>query len=223
MSKTKIYRQLFWGILCYLSSTFVIAAGNNYPLSKLPSYSGDNSAREGAEVMLSTCIMCHSLKYISYKQLLSLGVTPERLDVLRGNNKLEEPILSSMDNTTRQMTFGIIPPDLSLITKTRKHGDRYVYTLLTSFHVKEDGTGDNLLFPGIKMPDALGYSFAEDDQQKAALKQRAVAITDFLTWAADPKAEERHTIGYFVMFYLVILTTLLYLVKKKVWRRLEPV
>ena len=223
MKNMKTYRALVFGILCCLHGTLSIAAVSDHPLNKPPSYSGENSAREGAEVMLSTCIMCHSLKYISYKQLLDLGITPERLEVIRGNNKLEDPLLASMDDTTRQMTFGTVPPDLSLITKTRKHGDRYVYTLLTSFHVKEDGTGDNLLFPGIKMPDALGYSFAENDQQQAALKQRAVAITDFLTWAADPKADERHTIGYFVMIYLFILTTLLYLVKKRVWRRLGSV
>ena len=44
-------------------------------------------------------------------------------------------------------------------------------------------------------------------------------VTAFLVWAADPHLEARHKIGFKVFFYLIVLLTLVYLSKQKVWSR----
>ena len=36
-------------------------------------------------------------------------------------------------------------------------------------------------------------------------------------WAAEPKLDERHRLGFQVMIFLIVLTGLLYFTKKKVW------
>ena len=36
-------------------------------------------------------------------------------------------------------------------------------------------------------------------------------------WAAEPKMEARKRIGFQVMIFLIVLSTLLYFTKKKVW------
>ena len=68
------------------------------------------------------------------------------------------------------------------------------------------------------MPDILGISAAGDPATRAQIQQTARNVAAFLHWAADPKAQERMRIGYGVMAYLVVLTLLLYLLKREVWR-----
>jgi ubiquinol-cytochrome c reductase cytochrome b/c1 subunit len=43
-------------------------------------------------------------------------------------------------------------------------------------------------------------------------------VSAFLAWTAEPKMEERKSMGFMVLIYLAILSTLLYFVKKKIWR-----
>ena len=49
--------------------------------------------------------------------------------------------------------------------------------------------------------------------------QIAKDVTAFLVWTADPHLEARHKMGFKVFFYLIILLTLVYLSKQKVWSR----
>ena len=42
-------------------------------------------------------------------------------------------------------------------------------------------------------------------------------IGELLAWAAEPKLEERKSLGFMTLIYLAVLALLLYLVKKKIW------
>jgi cytochrome c1 len=42
-------------------------------------------------------------------------------------------------------------------------------------------------------------------------------VAGFLTWASEPKLEERKRIGAKVTIFLGVFTALMYLVKRKVW------
>jgi ubiquinol-cytochrome c reductase cytochrome c1 subunit len=53
------------------------------------------------------------------------------------------------------------------------------------------------------------------------MQNTAKDIVSFLSWAADPHAGERIRLGYYVIGYLLLLTGLLYLVKKQIWSRLK--
>jgi ubiquinol-cytochrome c reductase cytochrome c1 subunit len=108
-----------------------------------------------------------------------------------------------------------------LIAAARPHGGPYVYSLLTGFYTDGDGNTDNHVFPGIVMPDVLGYSSASDDMERHELKENARDVAGFLVWATDPNASLRKRIGVGVIIYLVILTTLLYLWKRRIWMRLD--
>ena len=52
-------------------------------------------------------------------------------------------------------------------------------------------------------------------------KRNVFNTTTFLTWVAEPEMEARKGMGAKVMIFLVLLTVLLYLVKRKVWRDLN--
>ena len=42
-------------------------------------------------------------------------------------------------------------------------------------------------------------------------------VSAFLAWTAEPKMEERKSLGFMVLIYLAVLAGLLYFVKKKIW------
>ena len=125
---------------------------------------------------------------------------------------------------------GAYPPDLSVLAKARKGGADYIYSLLMGYeeapagYELDDGVYYNKYMAGnkIKMAepiyeDAVQYS----DGTKATKEQITKDVTAFLVWAGDPHLESRHKMGFKVFFYLIILLTLVYLSKQKVWSRFE--
>ena len=179
------------------------------------------AVRRGAEVVTNVCMGCHDLKYIQYGNLSQLGFNSKDLDTLRAGKSLKEPLMTDMDPDMLRESFGIVPPDLSLMANAREGGPAYIYSLLTGFYQKADGSVDNHVFPGIKMPDVLNYSDAKEPKQLASLQEQAKDVAAFLSWAADPLAEKRHHLGYYVLAYLLVLTILLKLSKQRIWARLD--
>ena len=56
------------------------------------------------------------------------------------------------------------------------------------------------------------------DGTKATVAQEAHDVATFLTWASDPKMEDRKRLGLAVMIFLVVLSGLLFLSYRKVWK-----
>jgi len=82
----------------------------------------------------------------------------------------------------------------------------------------------NMQFPGhqIAMPPPLTDDRVQyADGTKATLSQEAHDVVTFLSWASDPHLEDRHRIGVRVLIYLAGLSLVLYLVKRKVWSKLQ--
>ena len=56
-----------------------------------------------------------------------------------------------------------------------------------------------------------------DDGAPNTVGDMARDVSAFLAWTAEPKMEERKSLGFIVLIYLAILALLLYFVKKKIW------
>ena len=127
----------------------------------------------------------------------------------------------------RANNSGALPPDLSMIVKAREGGPHYVYSILTGFHEKTpagfkvtEGKYFNPYFEGwnISMPPPLtnnGVTYS--DGTKATIEQQAHDVVTFLTWAGEPKMEERKRIGFGVMVFLIALAGILFAAYRKVW------
>jgi ubiquinol-cytochrome c reductase cytochrome c1 subunit len=142
----------------------------------------------------------------------------------RPADKLKAPFAN--DNAARAANNGALPPDLTLMTKARVGGADYVYALLTGYSdppagvTLMEGMNYNKVFPGhqIAMPQPLNpdqVSYA--DGTKATVEQMARDVTTFMAWAAEPELEARKRLGVKVILFLIILSGLLYIAKRKIW------
>lgn len=134
------------------------------------------------------------------------------------------------ENAARAANNGAYPPDLSVMAKARTGGPDYIYALMTGYKEPPgdmkiaEGMSYNAIFPGHQIAmaaplddEAVDYS----DGTAPTLVNYAKDVSAFLMWAAEPKLEERHKIGFNFMIYLLLLAGLLYLVKRRIWGGLE--
>jgi ubiquinol-cytochrome c reductase cytochrome c1 subunit len=175
----------------------------------------------GVDDLMNNCHTCHTLKYIHFRDLAKLGIDRKKIDEWRGDQTMDAPLTSMMSDESSMQSFGLVPPDLSLMTKAREGGADYVYSYLLGYYSTPDGETKNHIFPATKMPDPLGISTTTDHAQREEIKKTAHDIVSFLSWAADPHEQERYRLGYYVIGYLVILTLLLFFVKNQIWGRLD--
>jgi ubiquinol-cytochrome c reductase cytochrome c1 subunit len=180
-----------------------------------------STVERGADDMMNNCHNCHTLKYIKFRDLAKFGMDRKKIDEWRGEQPLDAPLTSLLSDEAAMQSFGLVPPDLSLMTKARDGGADYVYSYLLGYYSTPDGETKNHIFPATKMPDPLGISTTTDHAQREEIRKTAHDIVSFLSWASDPHEQERHRLGYYVIGYLVILTVLLYFVKKQIWTRLD--
>lgn len=203
-------------LLCMFSS---FAVANEAELDHAAIPTDHASVLRGAEQVATVCGGCHGLKYVQYRNLVELGVPKETVDAWRGDKPLNTAMKPAMDAESAQAAFGVVPPDLSLMTLAREGGVHYMYSYLMGYK-NENGEVKNTVFTVTKMPDILG-SATDDPKAHEEASAKAKDITAFLNWAADPHAEDRKTLGIYVMIYLFIMTILLILWKKQIWRKVD--
>ncbi len=109
-------------------------------------------------------------------------------------------------------------------------GADYVYALLTGYGnppadmKMSEGMNYNRAFPGNQIamiPPMVPGQVKYQDGTPATVEQYAKDVTAFLMWAGDPKLEERKSMGWKVMLYLLITSLLLYFAKKQIWSKLH--
>ena len=49
----------------------------------------------------------------------------------------------------------------------------------------------------------------------------ALDVSTFLAWAAEPEMEERKRLGIKVILFLIVLTALLYALKRRIWAKVH--
>jgi ubiquinol-cytochrome c reductase cytochrome c1 subunit len=132
------------------------------------------------------------------------------------------------EEAARANNGGALPPDLSLIVKARDGGAQYVYSIVTGFGQKppkgfavQQGKYFNPYFAGgnISMPPPLTEgAVTYSDGTTATVDQEAHDVVTFLSWAAEPKMEERKRMGLGVMAFMLLLSGLLFLSYRRVWK-----
>jgi ubiquinol-cytochrome c reductase cytochrome c1 subunit len=201
--------------------------------------------QRGFQVYKEVCSGCHSLNYIAFRNLGDLGFNELEIKSIAAGYEVEDgpnaegemfkraalpsdrfPAPFANANAARASNGGALPPDLSLIVDARPNGANYLFSLLTGYGDAPagmkiaEGMNYNAYFPGhqIAMPPPLsdgGVEYA--DGTSATRAQQARDVTAFLAWASEPNLEQRKRMGVMVMLFLLVMTGLLYVSKRKIW------
>jgi ubiquinol-cytochrome c reductase cytochrome c1 subunit len=140
------------------------AAEEAIPWDKAPNRTTDLAAlQNGAKLFVNYCLNCHSAAFMRYNRLQDLGITEQQIkdNLLFTTDKVGETMKANIDPRQAKEWFGGIPPDLTLVARSRAgHGGSgadYLYTYLRTFYRDDTkATGwNNLAFPGVAMPHVL--------------------------------------------------------------------
>jgi ubiquinol-cytochrome c reductase cytochrome c1 subunit len=204
--------------------------------------------QRGLEIFTGQCINCHGLKYIHFRDLMQIGLSEDQAEALAEQFEVAGDPDEWGDPTTRPaklfdgfpdpyrneeearaLNNGAVPPDLSLMAKARPDGSNYIAALLSDAEYNEgnptdDGLYHNAYFAGglIAMAPPLYEGLGVNaDGSDASIDEMSDDIAAFLTWTAEPRLEDRKGMGLKVILFLLVLTGLLYVSKRKIWANVE--
>ncbi len=160
----KTISSLFASLALVLGMASAHAAGGGIAWDKAPNKTNDLPAlQEGAKLFVNYCLNCHSAAFMRYNRLKDIGLTEQQIkdNLLFTTDKVGETMKSNIDPKQAKEWFGGLPPDLTLIARSRSgHGGTgadYLYTYLrTYYRDPTKATGwNNLAFPNVGMPHVL--------------------------------------------------------------------
>lgn len=140
------------------------AAEGGLAWDKAPNRTTDLAAlQNGAKLFVNYCLSCHSAAYMRFNRLTDLGITEQQIkdNLLFTTDKIGETMRVNMDPHQAKEWFGTVPPDLTLVARSRAgHGGTgadYLYTYLRTFYRDDTkATGwNNLAFPAVAMPHVM--------------------------------------------------------------------
>ena len=160
------------------------------------------SLQRGYHVYTEVCASCHSMKYLSYRNLAEEG-GPEfseeqakaiaaNFEVTDGPNedgdmftrtaRLSDRFVNPYENDKQAMASngGAYPPDMSVLVKARSGGADYIYSLLLGYEnppndvILDEGVYYNKYMYGnmIRMPDPLSDDLIQYNDGTKATKEQ---------------------------------------------------
>src|SRR5437868_14077819 len=136
----------------------LLAAEAGYRLDHSPHEPTDLvSLQAGARLYVNYCLGCHGAQFMRYNRLTDLGLTEAQIrdNLMFTADKVGETMKSVMPAKESKTWFGVAPPDLSVVARSR--GADWLYTYLRSFYrdPKTPTGWNNAVFPNVSMPHAL--------------------------------------------------------------------
>ncbi len=192
---------------------------------KAPNKINDNAAlQSGAKTFVNYCLNCHSAAFMRFNRLQDIGLTAEQIkdNLLVTNSKIGETMKASIDPQQAKAWFGVNPPDLTVIARSRAGaggtGADYLYSYLRGFYRDETKpTGwNNHVFPNVAMPHALWELQAT--LPPAKYDETVADLVNYMQWMAEPAQTSRQRIGFWVLLYLAGLTFLTWRLNAAYWK-----
>ena len=175
------------------------AAWDKFPKERLADMA---ALQNGAKLFVNYCLNCHGAEFMRYNRLRDIGLSEEQIatNLVLTGAKVGDTMKVSLDPKDAKDWFGGLPPDLTLIARSRSDASKgsgadYIYTYLRTYYRDDSkATGwNNLAFPGVGMPHVL---WELQGQQRAVY-----------TEVPDPH-QAGHTIQVFKEFETVVPGTM---------------
>ena len=234
-------------LACLLAAPLIaFASEGGYRLDRSPHDTRDMvSLQSGARIYMNYCLGCHGMQFMRYEGLKDIGLTEAQIkdNLMFTAEKVGEPMRIAFNPKEAKAWFGVAPPDLSVIARSR--GPDWLYTYLRTFYRDpKTVTGwNNAVFPNVGMPHVLwtlqgqralelesrkegGHEIVEHKWSELTKGTQTAAeydatvrdLVNFLVYAGEPNGIKRRPIGIFVLFALAIVFVFAYLLKKEYWK-----
>jgi len=216
--KTYIKIKLF--LVALSLSLGVLASSGELHLDEAHTDISDTaSLQNGAKLFMNYCSGCHAISFMRYNRIakdLGLSDSDVAENLMFAGEKVGEPITTAMPEDAASKWFGGVPPDLSLVARSK--GTDWIYSYLRGFYDDDSKLFgvNNKVLANASMPDIL-WSIKES-QSEAEFNQSVRDITNFLDYVGEPAKLIRTGLGVWVLSFLVLLFVLSYLLKKEYWK-----
>ena len=229
------------------------AQENGVPWDKAPNKTHDITAlQNGAKMFASYCLSCHTAAFMHYNRLQDIGLSQQEIknEIMFATDKIGDVMKPNMNPAQAKEWFGVAPPDLTLIARSRAieghSGPDYLYNYLRGFYRDDTKpTGwNNTVFPGVAMPNVLwelqGERRAKPAQggEKAAealqieqvspgtitpaqFDEKVADLVAYLQWMGEPMQATRVRLGIWVLAFLAICIFLTWRLNKAYWKDLK--
>lgn len=221
--------------------------------------------QRGFQIYKEVCSSCHSMNQLAYRHLgqkngpfydpkypnpsdnpvvkaIAKGYTVKDVDAsgadIERAGTPADHFVKPFDTNAQAMAAngGVVPPDLSVITKARHGGANYIYSLMMGYNqhaphgvVVPEGKVYNPYFAGgvIGMAEQLTadrVTYADTPENKGLKStpdQMSKDVAAFLQWASDPYQTERKSTGLAVMLFLFIFAIFTWFSYQSVWRNVK--
>lgn len=225
---------------------FAVAAGEEPTLDRANIDTKDAvSIQRGARTFVNYCLTCHAAAYMRYNRLEDIGLTEQQIkdNLLLTGDKIGDTMKVAMNPKDAKQWFGVAPPDLSVIARSR--GVDWLYTYFRTFYRDDSrSTGwNNLVFPNVGMPHVLwelqgtqrlktetrNEEGHEVTHQTLVLEQPGTLsahdydnlvrdLVNYLVFMGEPERDRRTQVGIVVLFFLGVLLVLAWLMKREFWK-----
>ena len=176
-----------------------------------------------------------------YNRYRDIGLSNEEIlsKLVHTGQKVGGLMQSAMRKKEGEEWFGVVPPDLSVIARSR--GADWLYSYLRAFY-RDDATAtgwNNLVFDRAAMPHVL-YELqgeqklitkaSDKGEQKTLSLEKPGELTsveydkfvgdlvNYLVYLGEPHANSRKELGLMVMAFLFGMLILSYVLKREYWR-----
>ena len=187
-------------LLVALGVSSAAASGGGYPLDHFPTDKLTDQAalQNGAKLFVNYCLGCHGASAMRYNRLRDIGLNEIQIkeNLLFTGDKVGDQMRIAMRASDAKAWFGALPPDLSVIVRSRASGDGsgsdWLYTYLRSYYrdASRQIGWNNAVFENVGMP----HPFWELQGLRGATVEEVKAVKDEKT--GEVTGYEKVTISY---------------------------
>jgi len=197
--------------------------------------------QRGSRLFVNYCLSCHSASYMRYSRLADdLGIDRDVVmeNLVFADVKIGETMEIAMQPEDAEAWFGKVPPDLSVISRSR--GADWLYTYLLTFYQDETGSWNNQALPNASMPhvmwtlQGIQKPFYATHDGVEVIDRLTIAkpgllsqeeyedtvrdLVTFLEYLGEPAEVKRKNVGVWVLLFLAFFALITYALKAEYWR-----
>ena len=221
--------RMVLGLIVALALTVAAHANTSAQAwDKAPDKSGDLAAlQNGARIFVNYCLNCHSAAYHRYNRLRDIGLSAEQIksSLMVTDAKIGDTMKAAIDPQQAKGWFGMNPPDLTVIVRSRAgaggSGADYLYTFMRTFYRDDSRPSgwNNRAFPNVAMPHVLWQLQGEPGSVSAVQYDQTIAdLVAYLQWMGEPAQNTRQRVGVWVLLFLGILTYFTWRLNAAYWK-----